>query len=126
MLYEVITRNLSAKQIFISDEVINDELARIEKTLSKTQYLLFEIFLPYSMAENQETLENTARITSYNVCYTKLLRFLTVEFAAFPFTRRFAMTQDELKQAVAQAAADHVAEHTPTGSIIGVGRNNFV
>ncbi len=53
-------RNLSAKQIFISDEVINDELARIEKTLSKTQYLLFEIFLPYSMAENQETLENTA------------------------------------------------------------------
>ena len=30
------------------------------------------------------------------------------------------MTQDELKQAVAQAAADYVAQ-TPTGSIIGVG-----
>ncbi len=31
------------------------------------------------------------------------------------------MTQDELKQAVAQAAADHVAHHVPEGSIIGVG-----
>lgn len=31
------------------------------------------------------------------------------------------MTQDELKQAVAQAAADYVAEHAATGSIIGVG-----
>ncbi len=31
------------------------------------------------------------------------------------------MTQDELKQAVAQAAADYVANNTPTGSIIGVG-----
>lgn len=31
------------------------------------------------------------------------------------------MTQDELKQAVAQAAADHVASHVPEGSIIGVG-----
>ena len=31
------------------------------------------------------------------------------------------MTQDELKQAVAQAAADHVAAHTPEGSLIGVG-----
>jgi len=31
------------------------------------------------------------------------------------------MTQDELKQAVAQAAADYVAEHAPAGSIIGVG-----
>lgn len=31
------------------------------------------------------------------------------------------MTQDELKQAVAQAAADYVAEHVPAGSIIGVG-----
>ena len=31
------------------------------------------------------------------------------------------MTQDELKQAVAQAAADYVAETTPEGSIIGVG-----
>lgn len=31
------------------------------------------------------------------------------------------MTQDELKQAVAQAAADHVAESAPVGAIIGVG-----
>ncbi len=31
------------------------------------------------------------------------------------------MTQDELKQAVAQAAADYVAEHAPEGAIIGVG-----
>lgn len=31
------------------------------------------------------------------------------------------MTQDELKQAVAQAAADYVAEHAPAGSVIGVG-----
>ncbi len=31
------------------------------------------------------------------------------------------MTQDELKQAVAQAAADYVAQNTPEGSIIGVG-----
>ncbi|MBL8416916.1 MAG: ribose-5-phosphate isomerase RpiA [Dechloromonas sp.] len=31
------------------------------------------------------------------------------------------MTQDELKQAVAQAAADYVANNTPAGSIIGVG-----
>jgi ribose 5-phosphate isomerase A len=31
------------------------------------------------------------------------------------------MTQDELKQAVAQAAADYVAVNTPEGSIIGVG-----
>jgi ribose 5-phosphate isomerase A len=32
-----------------------------------------------------------------------------------------AMTQDELKQAVAQAAADYVAQTAPAGSIIGVG-----
>ncbi len=31
------------------------------------------------------------------------------------------MTQDELKQAVAQAAADYVAKNAPAGSIIGVG-----
>ncbi|HWV18489.1 MAG TPA: ribose-5-phosphate isomerase RpiA [Rhodocyclaceae bacterium] len=31
------------------------------------------------------------------------------------------MTQDELKQAVAQAAADYVAAHAPTGATIGVG-----
>lgn len=31
------------------------------------------------------------------------------------------MTQDELKQAVAQAAADQVAQSTPAGAIIGVG-----
>ena len=31
------------------------------------------------------------------------------------------MTQDELKQAVARAARDYVAEHTPAGAIIGVG-----
>ena len=31
------------------------------------------------------------------------------------------MTQDELKQAVAQAAADYVAANAPAGSIIGVG-----
>jgi len=31
------------------------------------------------------------------------------------------MTQDELKQAVAQAAADYVAQTAPPGSIIGVG-----
>ncbi len=31
------------------------------------------------------------------------------------------MTQDELKQAVAQAAADYVAANVPDGSIIGVG-----
>ncbi len=31
------------------------------------------------------------------------------------------MTQDELKQAVAQAAADYVATNAPAGSIIGVG-----
>ncbi|WP_298399356.1 ribose-5-phosphate isomerase RpiA [uncultured Azonexus sp.] len=31
------------------------------------------------------------------------------------------MTQDELKQAVAQAAADYVAEKAPAGAIIGVG-----
>ncbi len=31
------------------------------------------------------------------------------------------MTQDELKQAVAQAAADYVAKTAPAGSIIGVG-----
>ncbi|MEY4592939.1 MAG: hypothetical protein RIR18_1834 [Pseudomonadota bacterium] len=31
------------------------------------------------------------------------------------------MTQDELKQAVAQAAADYVLEHAPTGAVIGVG-----
>ena len=31
------------------------------------------------------------------------------------------MTQDELKQAVAQAAADYVAQNAPPGAIIGVG-----
>lgn len=31
------------------------------------------------------------------------------------------MTQDELKQAVGQAAADYVLQNTPAGSIIGVG-----
>ena len=31
------------------------------------------------------------------------------------------MTQDELKQAVAQAAADYVATHAPAGATIGVG-----
>jgi ribose 5-phosphate isomerase A len=31
------------------------------------------------------------------------------------------MTQDELKQAVAQAAADHVADTVPAGAVIGVG-----
>ena len=31
------------------------------------------------------------------------------------------MTQDELKQAVAQAAADYVAAHAPAGCIIGIG-----
>lgn len=31
------------------------------------------------------------------------------------------MTQDELKQAVAQAAADYVAAHAPVGATIGVG-----
>lgn len=31
------------------------------------------------------------------------------------------MTQDELKQAVAQAAADYVADNAPAGAIIGVG-----
>ena len=31
------------------------------------------------------------------------------------------MTQDELKQAVARAAADYVATHVPAGSIVGVG-----
>jgi ribose 5-phosphate isomerase A len=31
------------------------------------------------------------------------------------------MTQDELKQAVGQAAADYVAQYAPPGSIIGVG-----
>ena len=31
------------------------------------------------------------------------------------------MTQDELKQAVAQAAADYVARSAPAGSIVGVG-----
>ena len=31
------------------------------------------------------------------------------------------MTQDELKQAVARAAADYVAAHAPAGCIIGVG-----
>jgi ribose 5-phosphate isomerase A len=31
------------------------------------------------------------------------------------------MTQDELKQAVARAARDYVAEHAPAGAIIGVG-----
>lgn len=32
-----------------------------------------------------------------------------------------SMTQEQLKQAVAQAAADYVARHVPAGSIIGVG-----
>lgn len=32
-----------------------------------------------------------------------------------------SMTQDELKQAVAQAAADYVAANVPVGSIVGVG-----
>ncbi len=32
-----------------------------------------------------------------------------------------AMTQDELKQAVARAARDHVVNHVPNGAIIGVG-----
>ena len=31
------------------------------------------------------------------------------------------MTQDELKQAVAKAAADYVAAHLPIGGIVGVG-----
>ena len=31
------------------------------------------------------------------------------------------MTQDELKQAVARAAADHVARNAPEGAVIGVG-----
>jgi len=31
------------------------------------------------------------------------------------------MTQDELKQAVARAAADYVAQHLPAGAILGVG-----
>lgn len=31
------------------------------------------------------------------------------------------MTQDELKQAVAQAAVDYVAQHAPDGAVIGVG-----
>lgn len=33
----------------------------------------------------------------------------------------FAMTQDELKQAVGRAAADYVAQHVPAGAVIGVG-----
>ena len=36
------------------------------------------------------------------------------------------MTQDELKQAVAQAAADYVAQTAPAGSIIGVGTGSTV
>ena len=40
---------------------------------------------------------------------------------AIPNARDFTMTQDELKQAVAQAAADYVAANAPAGSIIGVG-----
>lgn len=32
-----------------------------------------------------------------------------------------SMTQDELKQAVAQAAVDYVAAHVPVGGIVGVG-----
>jgi ribose 5-phosphate isomerase A len=32
-----------------------------------------------------------------------------------------SMTQDQLKQAVAQAAVDYVAAHVPAGSIVGVG-----
>lgn len=32
-----------------------------------------------------------------------------------------AMTQDEMKRAVAQAACDYVAEHLPHGAILGVG-----
>lgn len=32
-----------------------------------------------------------------------------------------AMTQDEMKQAVAQAACDYVAAHLPAGAILGVG-----
>ena len=32
-----------------------------------------------------------------------------------------AMTQDEMKRAVAQAACDYVAEHLPRGAILGVG-----
>jgi ribose 5-phosphate isomerase A len=39
---------------------------------------------------------------------------------ATPF-RKHIMTQDELKQAVAQAAADYVSQNAPAGSIIGVG-----
>jgi len=31
------------------------------------------------------------------------------------------MTQDELKQAVAQAAADYVVQHVPEGGVVGVG-----
>jgi ribose 5-phosphate isomerase A len=31
------------------------------------------------------------------------------------------MTQDEMKQAVAQAACDYVAAHLPAGAILGVG-----
>ena len=40
------------------------------------------------------------------------------------FSQVAAMTQDELKQAVAQAAADYVAQTAPAGSIIGVGRRS--
>ena len=39
-------------------------------------------------------------------------------FRAFPET---SMTQDELKQAVARAARDYVADRLPQGAILGVG-----
>lgn len=45
--------------------------------------------------------------------------------AVAPICRRNAnanaMTQDEMKRAVAQAACDYVAEHLPHGAILGVG-----
>jgi ribose 5-phosphate isomerase A len=39
----------------------------------------------------------------------------------YPFSGTTGMTQDELKQAVAQAAVDYVAEQASAGSVIGVG-----
>src|SRR5574343_166395 len=51
---------------------------------------------------------------------TILPAVVAVKCRPSPF-RSIRMTQDELKQAVAQAAADYVASTAPAGSIIGVG-----
>ena len=62
MLYEVITG------------IESGDMHRMVETANWLTYCLREIAKHVERADLLEELENLRRITSYNVCYTKLLR----------------------------------------------------